>query len=133
MVRDQQPLVLVVNDDEAMRNALRFALQLEGVEVHVHGDGADLLADLDLHRASCLILKDRMPDMDCFEVMKNLRARGAALPTILLTANATSALNARAAAAGARLVLEKPILDNALVEGVLSILAAGRSALRRIP
>jgi two-component system, LuxR family, response regulator FixJ len=127
MGRDRQPLILVVNDDEAMRNALRFALQLEGVEVHSHGDGADLLADCDLRRASCLILKDRIPNMDGFEVMKNLSARDALPPTILLTANATSELHARATAAGVRLVLENPILDNALVEGVLTILADGRT------
>ncbi len=119
---DRQPLVLVVNDDEAMRSALQFALRLEGVEVHVHHDGVDLLADRDLHRAGCLILKDRMPHMDGLEVMEYLRAQAIPVPAILLTSAATIGLRARAAAADVRLVLEKPILDNALVEGVLMIL-----------
>jgi len=116
------PLVLVVNDDEAMRNALQFALRLEGIEVHAHHAGVDLLADCDLPRADCLILNDRMPQMDGFEVLHALRARAIRLPVILLTSVASAMLRARAAAAGVRLVLEKPILDNALVEGVLRIL-----------
>ncbi|MDR3522149.1 MAG: response regulator [Acidocella sp.] len=119
---DRLPLVLVVNDDEAMRNALQFALQLEGVEVHVHGEGADVLADRDLSRASCLILKDRMPRMDGFELLDCLQARDISLPAILLTSAATVRLRARAIAAGVQLVLEKPILDNALVDGVMTIL-----------
>jgi two-component system, LuxR family, response regulator FixJ len=119
---ERQFLVLVANDDDAMRDALKFALQLENFEVHVHRSGLDLLADFDLRRAGCLILKENMPDLDGLEVMQHLRALQVYLPAILLTANATPRLRRRAAAAGFRLVLEKPILDNALLEGVLSIL-----------
>ena len=107
----RQFLVLVANDDDAMRDALKFALQL------------DLLADPELGRAGCLILKENMPDVDGLELMHDLRAHQIYLPAILLTANATPRLRQRAAAAGFRLVLEKPILDNALLEGVLSILS----------
>lgn len=120
---ETQPLVLVVNEDGAMRDALQFALRLEGIEVHVHANGADLLADVDLRRGGCLILNDRMPNMDGFEVMNFLRDHHIALPAILLTSVANSALRARAATAGVRLVLEKPILDNALVDGVMRILS----------
>lgn len=119
----RQFLVLVANDDDAMRDALKFALQLENFEVHVHRSGMDLLADPELGRAGCLILKENMPDVDGLELMHDLRAHQIYLPAILLTANATPRLRQRAAAAGFRLVLEKPILDNALLEGVLSILS----------
>jgi two-component system, LuxR family, response regulator FixJ len=117
------PIVLIANNDEGLRDALLFVLQLEGVEVHVHKDGASVLADPDLSLAGCLIITDRMLPMDGFEVLKLLAARQMKLPSILLTSDATLALRSRARAAGIWLTLEKPILDNALVEGVLSILS----------
>jgi FixJ family two-component response regulator len=119
---EQQPLVLVANDDEAMRDALQFALRLENFEVHVHGSGNGLLTDRELQRACCLILKDRMADRDGLEVMHFLRERHLCPPAILLTANATPRLRRQAEAAGIRTVLEKPILDNALLESVLKIM-----------
>jgi CheY-like chemotaxis protein len=56
--------------------------------------------------------------VDGLEVLRRVRARGLEMPAILLTSNATPALRARAAAAGVWLVLEKPIMDGALVNAV---------------
>ncbi len=122
MLDHRPPLVLVVNDDEAMRDAIHFQLRLQNIEVHGHAAGADVLEDRDLARARCLIVKDRMPHMDGFEVMKSLHARNIQLPVILLTGEANEGLRARAADAGVYLLLEKPILDNALIDGVLAVL-----------
>jgi len=119
---ERQPLVLVANDDEAMRDALQFALQLENFEVQVHHSGSDLLKNQELARASCLILNDRMPIMDGITVMYHIRARHLHLPTILLTANATPKLRRQAVSAGIQMVLEKPILDNILLESVLTVI-----------
>ena len=117
-------LVLIVDDDQAVRDALQFALRLEGLRVHVHSDGAALLADPDLNRAGCIILGDRMRQMDGFSLLSRLKAREINLPTIMLTSHATPMVWARAEAAGVRIVLEKPLLDNALIENIRSILGA---------
>jgi len=122
----RQPLVLVVNDDAAVRDALRFVLRLEGIEVHIHAQGGRLLEDSALGCASCLILSDRMVGMDGFELLSRLRARSIVLPTIWLAGAVTVQLRARAAAAGGCLVLQLPVMDNALVEGVLNILKPSR-------
>jgi two-component system response regulator FixJ len=119
---DRLQLVLIVDDDQAVRDALQFALRLEGLCVHVHSDGAALLSDPALSRAGCVILGDRMRQMDGFALLGNLKARHISLPAIMLTSHATPRVRARAEAAGVRTVLEKPLLDNALVENIRSIL-----------
>jgi two-component system, LuxR family, response regulator FixJ len=119
---DRRQLVLIADDDQAVRDALQFALRLEGLCVHVHSGGAALLADPDLSRAGCVVLGDRMRLMDGFTVMGTLKDRDIGVPAIMLTSHATARVRARADAAGVRQVLEKPLLDNALMEGILAIL-----------
>jgi two-component system, LuxR family, response regulator FixJ len=124
---EARPLVVVVNDDAAMRDALRFVLRLEGLEVQAYADGGAFLANHDLPRTRCLILKERLPGLDAFELLQQLRERELSPPVILLTSVASPALYDRARAAGVWRVLEKPILDNRLVEAVTNVLA-GHSA-----
>ena len=119
---DQCKLVLIADDDQAVRDALQFALRLEGICVHVHSGGAALLADPDLNRAKCVILGDRMQQMDGFTVLGRLKSRDIRLPTIMLSNHATPRIRARADAVGVWTILEKPLLDNALVENLRSIL-----------
>ncbi|MDR3504936.1 MAG: response regulator [Acidocella sp.] len=125
---EARPLVVVVNDDAAMRDALRFVLRLEGLEVQAYANGDAFLASRDLPHAKCLILKDRLPGLDAFELLRQLRARELSPPVILLTSAASPALYGRAQAAGVWRVLEKPILDNRLVEAVTSVLAGCHAA-----
>lgn len=119
---EQQALVLVAHNDDAVGDALQFALRLENLEVHVHRSGSDLLTNPELYRASCLILRHHMPDMDSPQVMHFLHERQLFVPAILLTANATPELRRQAERAGIRMVLEKPILDNVLLDSVRSII-----------
>ena len=123
---DRREIVFIADDDSAVREALQFALRLEGFRVHVHNGGAALLADPDLSRAACVILDDRMRQMDGFAVLANLRARNINPPTIMLTSHATARLRARADAAGVWKVLEKPLLDDALIDNIRSILSNSR-------
>jgi two-component system response regulator FixJ len=122
---DRRKLVLIVDDDQAVRDALQFALRLEGLCVHVHSGAAALLADPDLSRAACVIVDDRMPRTDGFALLSRLQARNANLPAIMLTSHATPSVRARADAAGVSKVLEKPLLDNTLIDSIRSILSAG--------
>lgn len=124
---EARPLVVVVNDDAAMRDALRFVLRLEGLDVQAYADGDSFLASRELARTKCLILQDRLPGMDAFDLLHQLREQELSPPVILLTSAASPALCGRAQAAGVWRVLEKPILDNRLVEAVTSVLA-GHSA-----
>jgi two-component system response regulator FixJ len=115
-------LIMIVDDDQAVRDAFQFALQLEGFSVHVHDTAPALLADPDLARAACVVLDDRMPRLDGIGLLKDLQARKIMPPTILLTSHATVELRARAEIAGVHLVLEKPLLENTLIDCIRSVL-----------
>lgn len=115
-------VVLVVDDDLAVRESLKFALELEGLEVHACACGADLLAHPQLLNAACLVIDYQMPGMDGFEVLNALKTCNCHVPVILITGNATVALRRRAALAGIRHVVEKPLLDSALIESIADVL-----------
>jgi FixJ family two-component response regulator len=117
-----RPVVLIYSDDEPIGHALQFVLQLEGVDVQLCADSAALLASPSLTRAHCLVLKDNLPLLDGCALLRAARRKGAVAPAILLVSTETPAVKARAAEAGMWLVLERPILDNRLVDAVMSCL-----------
>jgi FixJ family two-component response regulator len=119
---ERRDLVLIVNNDQAVCDALQFALQLEGFSVHVHRGGAALLQDPDLRRARCVILDEQLKHMDGFTLLDALQAQNVRLPSIMLTSNATSVLRARADLIGMCNILEKPLLGDSLLESIRDIL-----------
>ena len=111
-------IIMVVDDDEAVRESIKFALELEGLTVIACGSGAELLAHPDLNLAGCLVLDYRMPDMDGFQVVDRLAEHQVKVPIILITSPVTESFRRRAKAVGVRVVLEKPLLNGALVKGI---------------
>lgn len=121
-------VVIVVDDDEAVRASMCFALELEGLDVRLYGGGAELLAAGDLPAAACLVIDQCMPGIEGLDLVARLRDRRVLLPAILITAESTGELRRRAGEAGIDLVVEKPFDDSALLEGIHSALATRRSA-----
>jgi FixJ family two-component response regulator len=122
MSTDKGP-VMVVDDDAAVRDSLKFALELEGLDVRLYGGGPELLADADLPATGCLVVDYFMPAMDGVDLVEALRRRRVDLPAILITAKATGEVRRRAACAGFRQVLEKPLEDGSLVDSIRRALA----------
>ena len=116
--------VLVVDDDEAVRDSLKFLLQLEGLDVRLYKDGAGLLEET-LPERGCLVVDYQIPGLNGLELIACLRGRKVGLPAILITGRGSADLRARAAQAGFRAVLEKPFHDASLVDGIQEALAAG--------
>ena len=110
--------VLVVDDDAAVRAALKFALEVEGFRVRVYDSAAALLADDSLPARACLVIDYRMPDIDGLELVDRLQARQVALPAILISGRVNTQLRYRAQRLGVTRVLEKPLSDAALVESI---------------
>jgi two-component system, LuxR family, response regulator FixJ len=111
------PIPLVVDDDTAVLNSLKFVLQLEGFTVRLYGSAQELLDELELPESGCLLVDHYMPGMSGLELLAALRRRGVTLPAILITGHPSVALRRRAEQVGVRL-LEKPLLGNGLIEAI---------------
>jgi two-component system, OmpR family, response regulator MprA len=118
--------ILVVDDEPAVREALRRALELEGYEVELAADGAEALERLGngASEPEALLLDVLMPNVDGIEVCRRLRAEGRSLPILMLTARAEVADRVSGLDAGADDYVVKPF---ALEE----LLARLRALLRR--
>ncbi|HXG64423.1 MAG TPA: response regulator [Blastocatellia bacterium] len=112
------PLVTVVDDDEAIREALESLLKSAGFRAAVFGSAEGFLASGHLDEISCLILDVRMPGMSGFELQERLVAADNRIPIIFITAHADEAARARAGASGAIAFLSKPFAEEALLEAV---------------
>ena len=117
-----QGLVLIVDDDQAVRDALKFALELDGLSVETCGGGEDLLRHPRLAQARCLVLDYVMPGMNGLAVMTELKRRDLAVPVIMITAPLSREIVRRAIAAGVAGILEKPLLEDALLERIRRVL-----------
>ncbi len=118
--------VLVVDDEPAVRDSLRRALQLEGYEVELAGDGLEALERLAAENGvDALLLDVSMPRLDGLETCRRLRRDGNALPVLMLTARDAVSDRVAGLDAGADDYVVKPF---ALEE----LLARLRALLRRV-
>jgi two-component system, OmpR family, response regulator MprA len=79
-------LVLVADDDRAVREALERALQLHGYEVALASDGDTALTAVDSRTPDAVVLDVMMPGLDGLDVTRRLRRQGNRIPILLLTA-----------------------------------------------
>ncbi len=98
-------------------NSLKFLLEVAGRRVVTYASAAAFLADRATKHA-CLILDHHMPQMTGLELAARLRSTGAAIPVLLITGSPSPAIATRAAQLGIEKVLEKPPVENDLLNFV---------------
>ena len=120
--------VFVVDDDQAVREALRYLVEPTGWQVEVFAGARAFLDAYDAARAGCLVLDVQMPGMSGPELQAELVARGITLPIILLSAHGTVPVAVSALQAGAWDFIEKPYDARHLLARIRGAVAADRRA-----
>lgn len=108
--------IALVDDDEAVLDAVQGLLEVFDVEVRTYQSGAAFLQENP--KVACLILDYNMPNLNGFDVLSELRHRGVALPTIMITAIGDRTVERRAAEMGVRGVLAKPLKTPVLLKAL---------------
>jgi len=115
--------ILVVDDERAVRDSLRRALELEGYQIELAGDGREALYRLDSDvQPDAVILDVLMPGLDGLEVCRRLRATGNSVPVLMLTARDAVENRVEGLDAGADDYVTKPFALEELLARVRALI-----------
>jgi len=117
--------VLVVDDEPAVREALRRALELEGYRVGLAQDGADALAQIAADEPDAIVLDVLMPVVDGLTACRRLRQQGSRVPVLMLTARDSVGDRVAGLDAGADDYLVKPFALEELLARIRALLRRG--------
>jgi two-component system response regulator FixJ len=122
------PVVCVIDDDDAARDALAFLLRSARFEVQTYEGATAFLTALKSSPAQCVITDVRMPEMSGIDLLRRLRETGNNVPVIVITGHGDIPLAVEAMKFGAADFFEKPYDDEALLTAVHSALDRLESA-----
>jgi FixJ family two-component response regulator len=121
-----RPLIAIVDDDDAVREALFDLLQVEGLAARTFESGEALLADAAADGFDCVISDVRMAEIDGLELQQRLRARGCSMPVIFITSSVEDTTRTQALSDGAAAWFTKPVADEELLHALRAALDAPR-------
>jgi FixJ family two-component response regulator len=121
---EQPPLVAIIDDDASVRQSTDRLIRSFGYRTQVFGSGQEFLRSEAAERAACLVLDVRMPGMDGLDVQRRLAERGARIPILFVTGQASDEEERRACAAGAVEFLRKPVQQARLRQAIASAIHA---------
>jgi two-component system response regulator FixJ len=125
-VPHREPVVFVVDDDEAVRNSLRLLLKSIGMPAVAYASAEEFLAGYDDEQPGCIVLDVRMPGMSGPELQDELNRRGALIPVIFITGHGDVPMAVEAMRHGAVDFMQKPFSDKDLVGRIQLAMAADR-------
>ncbi len=119
-------MILLIEDEANIAEALSFILGREGWQTEIHADGATAFERVRTVRPAAVILDVMLPGRSGYEILDQLRADPgfARLPVLLLTARGQDRDRALAAAHGASLFMTKPFSNSEVVASLRRLLAA---------
>jgi two-component system response regulator FixJ len=124
-------IVHVIDDDEAVRQALAFQLGSAGIEVRTYESAVAFLELAPAVHTGCIITDVRMPELSGIDLLRRLREFKHPVPVIVITAHGDIPLAVEAMRLGAVDFLEKPFEDEVLLKSVRSALDRGDRDQRR--
>lgn len=113
-----QPTVHVLDDDQAVREALEFLIQTVGLSVKTYPSPTRFFEEFDPEAVGCLIMDIRMPVMSGLQVQTELKNRHIDIPIIMMTGHGDVELCRRAFLNGAVEFLLKPIDEQQLIDAL---------------
>ena len=116
------PVVHIVDDDEAVRQSLSFMLGSAGLPVRLYESATVFLRSMDPSLCGCLVTDIRMPEMTGIELLRRIKDRMPCLPAIVITGHGDVPLAVEAMKAGAVDFIEKPFDEEALLKAVRAAL-----------
>jgi len=112
------PVVFVVDDDEAICESLRLLIADIGLEVRTFTSARQFLEEYDPSHPGCLVLDVRMSGISGLELQARLNEMGVHIPTIIITGHADVPMAVEAMKAGATDFIEKPFRDQVLLDSI---------------
>lgn len=116
--KNRRPTVIVIDDDQSVREALKGLFESVGLIAETHGSVREFLAADDPEKAGCIVLDIRLPGQSGLEFQEALAQSDLPRSVILISAHVDVAMAVRAMKAGAIDVLTKPVREQDLLEAV---------------
>jgi two-component system response regulator FixJ len=123
-----EPLVHIIDDDQAVRDSLAFLLQSMRIRAIAHESAAAFLASLSAEQPGCIVTDIRMPEITGIELLRRVKEMKAQMPVIVITGHGDVPLAVEAMKLGAFDFLEKPFNDEAIVAAVRLALGHSKEA-----
>lgn len=127
---DEQSIVFVIDDDEAVRDALSVHLDLAGLPVRAFSSARAFLESVDPEQGGCAVIDIRMPELDGIALQQEMIRRGIGLPVIIITGHGDVPAAVTAFRAGAVDFLQKPFDEDLLIERIREAIGRDRQSRR---
>jgi FixJ family two-component response regulator len=126
-VKDQDPIVFVIDDDRMIRDGLQSLIKSVGLRVETFASAQDFLGAKRPDAPACLVLDVRMPGLSGLDLQLKLRDGGIPIPIIFITGHGDIPMSVRAMKEGAHEFLTKPVRGQDLLDAVHKAIASDRS------
>ncbi len=118
LMKDEQPVVFVIDDDPAVREALDSLLRSAGLSARLFASTDEFLQSERSDVPGCLILDVRLPDLSGLDFQREMIGSGVHLPIIFISGHGDIPMSVRAMKAGAIEFLTKPFMDEDLLKAI---------------
>ena len=130
-MRNADAVVIIIDDDASMREAIMTLIETVGLNTQTYASGQEFLQHSPPDGPSCLVLDVRLPGLSGLNLQRELAVRGMDIPIIFITGHGDIPMSVQAMKAGAVEFLTKPFRDQDLLDAIAQALERDRAARRQ--
>jgi FixJ family two-component response regulator len=132
MMDVNEPCVMIIDDDESVREALQFLMKSVSMTAKTYSSAMEFIDEFNPQQRGCIVSDIRMPGMSGLAMQEELNGRRACQPIIFITGHGDIAMAVDAIKNGAADFLTKPFRDQDLLDAVNKALAVNESKLNEL-